>query len=107
LPRDPRALFQPAVLEALRESKHHWLVDALSENEMGSWTPIAPIRLYYGTSDVDVPPEESIETARRMAGMGADVSAVNLGGVDHNGSILIAAPLFLKWLDEITASAKP
>lgn len=106
LPRDPRALFLPAVLEALRESKHHWLVDALAENEMGAWRPKASIRLYYGTSDVDVPPAESIETARRMAGMGADVRAVNLGPVDHNGSILIAAPLFLKWLDEISAAPK-
>jgi secretory lipase len=105
LPRDPRRLFTPAVLDAIAGRGDHWLVDALIENGIGGWPAKAPIRLYYGTHDVDVLPLEATTTARLMAARGSDIRAVNVGTVGHDGTILAAAPLILEWLE--TLSAKP
>ncbi len=107
LPRDPRALFLPAALDAMEGKGRHWLVDALAENEMGDWRPRAPIRLYYGANDVDVPPQESIATAAQMSARGSDVRAVNVGPVDHNQSIIAAVPLIMQWLESLPASRSP
>jgi pimeloyl-ACP methyl ester carboxylesterase len=104
LPRDPRALFLPVTLNAIEGKGRHWLVDALAENEMGDWRARAPIRLYYGADDVDVPPSESIATARQMTARGSNVHAVNVGPFDHNQSILAAVPLILHWLEELSSS---
>ncbi len=105
LPRDPRALFRPEVLKALDGTGHHWLVDALAANEMGDWAAKAPIRLYYGTNDVDVLPLEATTTARQMAARGSDIRAVNVGSGDHDHSILAAAPQILEWLRSFRPAA--
>jgi len=97
LPRDPKELFQPAALGALEGRGQHWLVDALTENEMSDWRARAPIRLYYGSNDVDVPPTEATTTARQMATRGSDIQAVATGAQDHNQSVLAAAPMILRW----------
>jgi pimeloyl-ACP methyl ester carboxylesterase len=101
LPRDPRKLFQPVVLDALARKGHHWLTDALAQNEMGDWRAKAPIRLYYGSKDTDVLPLEATRTARQMAARGADIRAVDVGPVEHNPSILAAAPAILEWLQSL------
>lgn len=104
LPRDPHALFRADLLDAIAGHGKHWVVDALAENEMGDWTSKAPIRLYYGSKDVDVPPSESLTTAKTMRGRGADVTAINVGAKDHDGSVLAAAPLIFQWLRELSAA---
>jgi pimeloyl-ACP methyl ester carboxylesterase len=97
LPRDPRVLLQPKVLSAIDGNGDHWLVDALKENDMGDWTARSPIRLYFGSRDVDVLPEESLATARQMTARGSDVQAIDLGPHNHDESVLAAAPLVLAW----------
>ncbi len=104
LPRDPRSLFRPQVLDAIAGKGEHWLTAALSENEMGDWRAKAPIRLYYGSRDVDVLPREATETARRMAARGSPIRAVDVGPVEHNPSILAAAPMILEWLGSLPAT---
>ena len=97
LPRDPRALFDPPVLGALAGHGQHWLIAALDENDMGRWRARAPIRLYYGTKDIDVPPTEATTTARQMKALGSNVTAIDIGNEDHNQSVLAAAPLIMRW----------
>lgn len=103
LPRDPLALFRPDLLDAIDGKGKHWLVDALAENEMGDWAAEAPIRLYQGTGDVDVPPAEATTTAKQMRARGSDIRAIAVGRVDHNQSILLAAPPILTWLQALTS----
>ena len=103
LPRDPRALFRPEVLDAIAGKGHHWLVDALKQNEMGDWAAKAPIRLYYGSYDVDVTPIEAATTARQMAARGSRIEAVDVGRGDHNTSVFMAVPLIVKWLESLHA----
>jgi len=102
LPANPGELFNPLLRAALDGKSDHWLLHALAENEMGDWRPAAPVRLYYGARDVDVPPAEATTTARLMSARGAPVRAVALGPYDHNQSILVAAPLIVRWLESLS-----
>jgi pimeloyl-ACP methyl ester carboxylesterase len=102
LPRDPRAMFQPAFLEAFEQRRPNWLARRLRENDLVDFTPRAPVRLYYGEHDVDVSPEEARAQARRWAERGADARAVDVGPFDHDASVLEAAPLVRQWFDELS-----
>src|SRR4029453_1178347 len=50
-------MFQPAFLAGFREGRPSWLRSRLRENDLVDFTPRAPVRAYYGRSDVDVSTE--------------------------------------------------
>jgi len=102
LPRDPRGLFNAAFLEAYDHDGAHWLLDALFANEVSQFTPRAPVRLFHGTGDKDVSPAESATTAAMFRARGADAASVDVGPVDHNASVLAAAPRVLAWLESLS-----
>ena len=101
LPANPRDLLTPALLAAQASGGEHWFLARLAENSLLDWTPQAPIRLYYGERDVDVSPEEAVAFAARMRARGADVVAESVGELDHDASILAAAPKIRAWFDSL------
>jgi hypothetical protein len=101
LPADPREMFAPEFLDAFDGGGDHWLLARIAENGLTDWTPKAPVRLYSGAADRDVVPEEAIRAEERFRARGADVTAVNTGEVEHEGSMLAAAPMILAWLREL------
>jgi pimeloyl-ACP methyl ester carboxylesterase len=101
LPRDPRRMFNQGFLDAFEREEAHWYLDSFAANSLVAVTPRAPVRLYYGTKDLDVVPEEALAAARAMQARAADVTAVNVGDVGHDPSMLAAAPLILAWLREL------
>ena len=101
LPKTPRTMFLPAFLDAFDRDGPNWLLEAIAANEVSHFTPKAPVRLYYGRNDRDVPPREAVQTAAEMRSRGADVTAYDVGPYEHNPSILHAAPLVLTWLDQL------
>ena len=103
LPANPRELLSPALLAAQASGGEHWFLARLAENSLLDWTPQAPIRLYYGERDVDVSPEEAVAFATRMRARGADVVAESVGDLDHDASILAAAPKVRAWFDSLAA----
>lgn len=106
LPANPRKMFDAAFLDAFDNDKPHWLLDAFAENDVSDWAPRAPVRLYYGSADADVVPAEALGAERSMRARGADVRAVNVGPVEHDPSMLAAAPLILTWLAALDAEAR-
>jgi pimeloyl-ACP methyl ester carboxylesterase len=104
LPSDPKQMFNAQFLEAYARNGRHWFLDTFAENSLTDVTPRAPVRLYYGAADTDVVPQEAIAAAQAMRTRGAPVAAVNVGPVGHDASMLAAAPLILKWLDELEAA---
>jgi hypothetical protein len=50
---------------------------------------------------MDVVPEEALAAARAMRARNADVTAIDVGPVAHDPSMLAAAPLILAWLREL------
>lgn len=107
LPQDPRKLFNEAFLDAFDRNEAHWYLDAFAANSLVDVTPHAPVRLYYGSKDLDVVPEEALAAARAMRARRADVSAIDVGEVGHDPSMLAAAPLILAWLAELDAKVQP
>jgi len=107
LPKDPRAMFNAAFLDAFDNGGSHWFLDTFAANSLAGVTPRAPVRMYYGSKDEDVVPEEAIAAARAMRARGADVAAVDVGPVGHDPSMLAAAPLILAWLRELEAAGAP
>jgi pimeloyl-ACP methyl ester carboxylesterase len=101
LPPDPRAMFNQAFLDAFDRDQPHWYLEAFAANSLVNVTPRAPVRLYYGSRDVDVIPEEALAAARSMSARGANVTAIDVGPVGHDPSMLVAAPLVLAWLREL------
>jgi pimeloyl-ACP methyl ester carboxylesterase len=106
LPKQPREMFVRAFLDAMNGHGAHWLADSFAQNSLIDLTPRAPVRLYYGAKDVDVPPQESISAAARMTERGADVAAIDVGPHPHDASMLAAAPLILAWLNELETESK-
>jgi len=104
LPPDPRRMFSPGFLQAFDHDEPHWFLESFAANSLIGVTPRAPVRLYYGSQDRDVVPEEALAASRAMRGRGADVVAVDVGPVGHDASMLAAAPRIRAWLGELEAS---
>lgn len=80
------------------------LTPEFAANSLVDVTPRASLRLYYGSQDLDVVPEEALAAARSMRARGVDVQAIDVGAVGHDASMLAAAPLILAWLRELEES---
>ena len=104
LPRQPRAMFREDFLASYAGGAPNWLRERLLENSLFDWTPRAPIRLYYGSRDVDVSPREAIVEADRLTQRGGNVTAIDVGAYDHNESILAAVPSVVAWFDAMAAA---
>jgi pimeloyl-ACP methyl ester carboxylesterase len=102
LPAKPREMFTKEFLDAFDNKKPHWFLEALDQNEVFRWTPKAPVRLYYGDLDVDVPPQEAKAAEAEFQKRGADAKAISVGPYEHDVSILHAVPKVRLWFDEMT-----
>jgi pimeloyl-ACP methyl ester carboxylesterase len=103
LPAQPRAMFRGDFLEDYDSGRDTWLLRRLAENSLYDWRPRAPIRLYYGSRDVDVSPEEARRQAERLGVRGSEVRAVDVGALDHNESVIAAVPMLRAWFDSLTS----
>jgi pimeloyl-ACP methyl ester carboxylesterase len=106
LPPEPRRMFNQKFLDAFDRNEAHWYLDSFAANSLVDVTPRAPVRLYYGSKDQDVVPEEALAAARSMQARSADVAAIDVGPVGHDPSMLAAAPLILAWLRELDTAAR-
>lgn len=105
LPAQPREMLTPEFLADYDAGRETWFLARLAENSLLDWTPRAPIRLYYGEADVDVAPEEARSAATHLSADGSNVSAIAVGAVDHDGSVLAAVSQLRAWFDELTPIA--
>jgi pimeloyl-ACP methyl ester carboxylesterase len=102
LPTRPREMFNDDFLASYASGGTNWLRERLAENSLYDWSPQAPIRLYFGKRDGDVSPEEAQLEAERLTARGGNVAAIDIGDVDHEGSVLPAVPLVLAWFDSLS-----
>jgi pimeloyl-ACP methyl ester carboxylesterase len=104
LPSQPRQLFNPDFLAAYDAGRPHWHLDAWAGAGVTDLTPRAPVRFYYGSRDLDVVPAEALIGAEQMRARGGDAQAIDVGPLDHDASMLAAAPLIFAWLRELEAA---
>jgi pimeloyl-ACP methyl ester carboxylesterase len=100
LPAEPRKLFTPEFLDAFDKGKPHWFLSALAANDVMDWTPSAPVRIYYGDDDLDVPAEEARRAEAEMKSRGAQVTAISVGPYNHVESAIRAIPRAIQWFNE-------
>jgi hypothetical protein len=96
-------MFRPDFLVSHDAGEGTWLHRRLAENGLADWSPRAPIRLYFGSADLDVSPQEALVEAERLSARGGDVQAVGVGNVDHDGSVLAAIPVLRGWFDALAS----
>lgn len=101
LPNQPREMLHPDFLGTYDRNGDHWFLARLRQNSLLDWAPRAPLRLYYGTEDTDVTPVQAELLEDHHRARSGDTTAVCVGDVDHDGTILLAAPLLRDWFDQL------
>jgi pimeloyl-ACP methyl ester carboxylesterase len=97
LPRDTRSMFQPAFLAGFDKGEASWFRDALVASEGHKWAPKAPLKLFVGSKDGDVPAQDAVTSAAEMKAAGGNVSVVQVGPYIHNEVVVRAVPQAQTW----------
>lgn len=90
------------------------LADALRANQTYDWLPSAPLRMYFGAADIDVPTMNAPMTAEHMHALGAspaDVSFEILSGpagekLNHGTALWPSIIASRRWFDGFPAPVK-
>ena len=104
LPLTPLPMFRDSWVQSYRAGESSWFRDALEENEAFNWAPRAPLRLYYGEADVDVPPNNALLGSQKMHEQGGNVELVPVGDFDHSTVVYHAVPLVQEWFAQFTST---
>lgn len=99
LPANPRELFTESALAGFESENYGWLGEYMAANKIMNFTPKTPVRLYYGSNDVDVSPQEALSQVERWQLGGLTVIAEDVGPFDHNESVVEAVPRIREWFD--------
>jgi hypothetical protein len=101
LPKKVTELFTDSFYNDLKNDKSFWFTNALDENETYQWKPISPVQFFYGASDVDLSPQESVQAYNYMKAIGGNVSIQNVGPFEHTPSLLQSLPSIQTWFNSI------
>lgn len=101
LPPVPMPMFRETWVQGFRSGQASWFLDALRENEAVKWAPRAPLRLYYGASDVDVHPDDAVLGAQKLREHGGNVEVVAVGDFDHASVVFHAVPMVQEWFAQV------
>lgn len=102
MPSIPNRIVKPGYLAALRADPGHPLRRALRDNDLASWAPRTPMRLYQCSGDQDVPPANAVVARDRMASLGVTVPLVEpKPGASHGDCAQPALLLVKAWFDTL------
>ncbi|MFE9067689.1 alpha/beta hydrolase [Streptomyces violaceusniger] len=96
-----KRLLTPAFYDRLQHPTGPLLDAMRSADHTCDWKPDAPVRLYAGAADTDVPIGNARSCALRLAAHQAPAPVVNQGEVDHFGSFVVSAPQVARWFDAL------
>ncbi|MFI1064768.1 alpha/beta hydrolase family protein [Streptomyces spororaveus] len=102
LPATPQELLTPQWAENVRNPRGA-LLEAVRDNDgVCDWKPAAPVRLYAGTGDTDVPIANSRACAAGLARHGVRAKVVDQGpDADHTATAVRSAPEVVRWFDSV------
>ena len=102
LPAVPNRILKPGYLAAIRSNPDHPVRRALRDNDLASWAPRAPVRLYHCSGDLNVLPANSAVARDRMTALGANVFLVNpKPGATHGDCAQPSLLLAKAWFDSL------
>lgn len=100
----PSELYTPEFL-ARMENPTGSLREALAVADATcDWRPDVPVTLYTSSGDLDVPIANAEYGQKNLDGHGADVQLVEVGDVDHLGSVVLSVPLVMEQFANVTES---
>ncbi len=92
-------LFNPNLLESLRNGTMDLVTDEFALNSVHDWSPNATLRLYHSAGDDIIPIDNSKETATLMQTNGAnDVTFIEVGGNSHGEAVIPMLENAVPWL---------
>jgi len=91
-------LFLETFIEGILENTDEAFLNALADNDVVDWTPLAPINLYHGTEDDFVFPLNSENAFEQFQSNGATVSYQLLEAESHSAT---AVPFFFEVLKRL------
>jgi hypothetical protein len=97
------SILQPAVIASLTNDPGSSLYLALRDNDLYRWKPIAPVRLYHCSGDLDVLPANSQVAYSNFVAQGASqVQVVDpKPGADHSSCAIPALAAAKAWFDTL------
>lgn len=97
LPANLNDFIEPQFLTDTQNPDHPWR-QALRENNSNDWVPTAPVFMYQGAEDIEVPTFNTSETCERMKKAGAkNVNCEFEPHADHGGGFSVTIPRSIKW----------
>ncbi|NQV41983.1 MAG: hypothetical protein HQ506_06470 [Candidatus Marinimicrobia bacterium] len=107
LPTAIDSLFKTDFITAFLANQEGAIQQALEENTLLDWGPVAPIRLYHGTADSTVSIENTLSAYTSLqANGGTSVEMVSLLGADHAGGFFPSMVLAEAWFDSIRTASQ-
>jgi len=97
------SILVPAVRSALTNDPGSPLYQALRDNDLYRWKPVAPVRLYHCSGDQDVLPANSQVAYSNFVAQGASpVQVIDpMPGADHSGCVIPALTAAKAWFDTL------
>jgi pimeloyl-ACP methyl ester carboxylesterase len=97
LPKNTRDMFQPTFLAGFDKGEPSWFRDALLVSEGHKWASKAPLKLFVGSKDEDVPAEDARDSSARMKAAGGNVSVIETGPYTHDEVVVRGVPQAQAW----------
>jgi pimeloyl-ACP methyl ester carboxylesterase len=106
LPARPDGFLTPAFMGSITRSEDTAFNRALRQNDVYEWAPRAPVRLYHGGADLDVPYDNAVIARDYMMANGAaDVQVVNVGaGLTHPTAYFPSMRAAYVWFESLRAN---
>jgi CubicO group peptidase (beta-lactamase class C family)/pimeloyl-ACP methyl ester carboxylesterase len=105
LPKETRTMFRPEFLAGFEKREPSWFRDALVASEGYGWSPKAPLRLYVGSKDTDVPAEDARTSAAKMKAGGGNVTMIEVGAYTHEELVVHAVPQSQAWFKALNQAS--
>ncbi len=84
LPATLPELLQPSFISMMATGSNDPFLEAVRENDVYDWKPLAPVQFCQGDADLDVPPSNTVKAMARMSALGATVSRATIAtGLNH------------------------
>lgn len=106
MPTVPKLIVRTDKLDSFINDTNHFFRLFLKDNDLTSWVPTSPVKMFYCTGDRSVSYQNSILTYQKMKSLGATlIDTFNVGASDH-GECAQTALIFGKfWFDSMKNKA--
>jgi predicted esterase len=106
LPKSVNLLFTSTFLNGLSNGEARYFVNALLDNTLLDWMPLAPITLIHGSNDQEVPYTNATITKSALLSNGAhSVDLYTIEGGTHSSSVMPAIEYTINWFNTFRAGS--